>query len=72
MCDIVRWRTRAGAISSITPYVNCSRSSCTTLTCHYDGSQFDVMTGAVLRGPASAPLATYDPREQDGEIQVRV
>jgi nitrite reductase/ring-hydroxylating ferredoxin subunit len=38
--------------------------------CH--GSQFDIATGAVLRGPAKQPLATYDVREQNGEIEVRL
>ena len=30
-----------------------------TVTCPYHGAQFDVCTGAVLRGPAREPLATY-------------
>jgi nitrite reductase/ring-hydroxylating ferredoxin subunit len=30
-----------------------------TVTCPWHGSQFDVCTGAVLRGPAGAPLKTY-------------
>jgi acyl-CoA reductase-like NAD-dependent aldehyde dehydrogenase len=45
---------------------------CTALMRQCDGSQFDIRTGAVLRGPATEPLATYEVREQDGEIQVRV
>ena len=44
----------------------------TTLMSQCDGSQFDVKTGAVLRGPAKGPLGTYEVREQDGKIQVRV
>jgi 3-phenylpropionate/trans-cinnamate dioxygenase ferredoxin component len=43
-----------------------------TLMSQYDGSQFDVKTGAVLRGPATAALRTYDVREQDGKIQIRI
>jgi nitrite reductase/ring-hydroxylating ferredoxin subunit len=43
-----------------------------TLMSQYDGSQFDVRTGAVLRGPALLALRTYDVREQDGRIEVRV
>jgi nitrite reductase/ring-hydroxylating ferredoxin subunit len=31
----------------------------TTVTCPWHGSQFDVCTGAVLRGPAREPLKTY-------------
>jgi nitrite reductase/ring-hydroxylating ferredoxin subunit len=30
-----------------------------TLTCPWHGSQFNVCTGAVLRGPAIDPLKTY-------------
>jgi len=30
-----------------------------TVTCAWHGSQFDVRTGAVLRGPATDPLVTY-------------
>lgn len=44
----------------------------TTLMCQCHGSQFDIATGAVLRGPATQALVTYEVRENDGEIQVRV
>jgi nitrite reductase/ring-hydroxylating ferredoxin subunit len=30
-----------------------------TVTCPWHGSQFNVCTGAVLRGPAKDPLTTY-------------
>ena len=30
-----------------------------TVTCPWHGSQFDVCTGAVRRGPATEPLETY-------------
>jgi nitrite reductase/ring-hydroxylating ferredoxin subunit len=30
-----------------------------TVTCPVHGAQFNVCTGAVLRGPAQVPLATY-------------
>ena len=30
-----------------------------TVTCPWHGSQFNVCTGAVLRGPAADPLKTY-------------
>ncbi|HEX5367986.1 MAG TPA: Rieske 2Fe-2S domain-containing protein [Dehalococcoidia bacterium] len=30
-----------------------------TVTCPIHGAQFDVTTGAVLRGPAQEPLKTY-------------
>ena len=38
-----------------------------TVTCPWHGSQFDVSTGAVLRGPAAAPLKTYTV-VMDGDI----
>lgn len=44
----------------------------TTLMSQCDGSQFDVKTGAVLRGPAKKALGTYEVCEQDGKIKVRV
>jgi nitrite reductase/ring-hydroxylating ferredoxin subunit len=31
----------------------------TTLTCPWHGAQFDVCTGALLRGPAETPLEVY-------------
>ena len=37
------------------------------VTCPWHGSQFDVRTGAVLRGPATDPLMTYRVTV-DGEI----
>jgi nitrite reductase/ring-hydroxylating ferredoxin subunit len=40
--------------------------------CQCHGSQFDITSGAVLRGPATEPLTSYEARELDGEIQVRV
>ena len=44
----------------------------TTLMCQCHGSRFDVTTGRAINGPATAPLNTYDVREVDGEIQIRV
>jgi nitrite reductase/ring-hydroxylating ferredoxin subunit len=44
----------------------------TTLMCPCHGSQFDVASGSVLRGPAKQPLTTYDVRERDGEIEIRI
>jgi nitrite reductase/ring-hydroxylating ferredoxin subunit len=38
-----------------------------TVTCPWHGSQFNVCTGAVLRGPARDPLKTYR-LVMDGEI----
>ena len=38
-----------------------------TVTCPYHDAQFDVCTGAVLRGPAREPLATFQVIV-DGEV----
>jgi nitrite reductase/ring-hydroxylating ferredoxin subunit len=37
-----------------------------TLTCPWHGAQFDVCTGAVVRGPATQPLEVYQIRVKDG------
>lgn len=39
--------------------LNEGRLDGSTVTCPWHGSQFDVCTGAVLRGPAGASLKTY-------------
>ena len=44
----------------------------TTLMSQWDGSQFEITSGAVLRGPAKSALKTYEVREQNGKIQVRI
>ena len=44
----------------------------TTIMSQCDGSQFDVASGTVLRGPANARLATYEVRETNGLIEVRI
>jgi 3-phenylpropionate/trans-cinnamate dioxygenase ferredoxin component len=44
----------------------------TTIMSQGDGSQFDVTSGVVLRGPATARLATYEVRDVNGQIEVRI
>jgi nitrite reductase/ring-hydroxylating ferredoxin subunit/uncharacterized membrane protein len=41
------------------------------VTCPCHGSRFDLRTGAVLRGPATAPQPVLDTRTRAGRIQVR-
>ncbi|HLG51931.1 MAG TPA: Rieske (2Fe-2S) protein [Chloroflexota bacterium] len=42
----------------------------TSIICHCHGSQFDLRTGAVINGPATAPEVSFDVRERDGRIEV--
>ena len=47
--------------------LNPARLEGSTVTCPLHGSQFNVCTGAVLRGPAMDPLATYSV-EVEGDV----
>jgi nitrite reductase/ring-hydroxylating ferredoxin subunit len=42
-----------------------------TIMCQCHGSRFDITTGAVVNGPATAPLNRYEVQEVAGAIQVR-
>jgi 3-phenylpropionate/trans-cinnamate dioxygenase ferredoxin subunit len=44
----------------------------TTVTCSCHGSQFDVTTGRVLKGPAVQPVQTYPVKLQGGHVQVEI
>ena len=44
----------------------------TEIECECHGSVFDIATGAVVNGPATEPIATFDVREEDGNVQVSV
>jgi nitrite reductase/ring-hydroxylating ferredoxin subunit/uncharacterized membrane protein len=41
------------------------------VVCPWHGSEFDVRTGGVRHGPATAPVPTFDVRVQNGTIEVR-
>ena len=43
----------------------------TTIMCQCHGSRFDIITGAVISGPASKRLNTYEVREVEGSIHLR-
>ena len=43
----------------------------TTLMCQCHGSRFDVTTGAVIDGPATRPLRTYEVEEAADGIRIR-
>lgn len=42
----------------------------TTVTCPWHGSQFDVTSGRVLKGPARRPVATYPVRVRGNDVFV--
>ena len=74
---IARVRGRLYAFDDLCP---CADPACplsgglltgTTLMCQCHGSRFDVTSGAVINGPASAALHVYEVRELEGGIQVR-
>ena len=44
----------------------------TTLMCQCHGSRFDITTGAVINGPATAALIVYEVQEARAGIQIRV
>jgi nitrite reductase/ring-hydroxylating ferredoxin subunit len=43
-----------------------------TIMCQCHGSRFDVVTGAVINGPAVRPLNMYNVQEVNGTVRVRV
>ena len=60
----------------------CSHAGCpfsseaslegSTIVCNCHGSEFDLATGEVLRGPAEYPIRTIPARERGGRIEVDV
>ena len=44
----------------------------TVVTCPCHGSQFDVRTGEVLRGPAQEPVRSYAARVENQALQVEI
>ncbi len=85
--DIKAYPTPAGAVAVAnvdgTFYAfddTCTHKHCslaegdldgTVVTCICHGSQFDVTSGAVKRGPAEMPVGSYPARVEAGEIKVQ-
>ena len=44
----------------------------TSITCECHGSAFDMKTGAVIEGPATDPLATFEARAEGADLQIGV
>jgi 3-phenylpropionate/trans-cinnamate dioxygenase ferredoxin component len=69
-----------GRLYAIDDLCTCADRACplsgglligTTIMCQCHGSRFDIATGAVINGPASAPLNVYEVQDVDGSIRVR-
>jgi nitrite reductase/ring-hydroxylating ferredoxin subunit len=43
----------------------------TTVTCPCHGSEFDVVSGQVLRGPARVPVGSFEVRAEGGNLGVK-
>src|SRR5262245_60117253 len=59
---------------------SCSMEACplsgglltgTTIMCQCHGSRFDIITGAVVNGPANEALNVYEVHEAEGSIRIR-
>jgi 3-phenylpropionate/trans-cinnamate dioxygenase ferredoxin component len=57
----------------------CAKEACplsgglltgTTIMCQCHGSRFDIVSGAVINGPASKPLHVYEVQEVDGAVRI--
>jgi len=42
----------------------------TIVECPCHGSQFDVITGEAVQGPATEPVDVFEVKEEDGELRV--
>ena len=43
----------------------------TTVTCPCHGSQFDVVSGQVLRGPAGVPVGSFEVRVEGANLEIK-
>jgi 3-phenylpropionate/trans-cinnamate dioxygenase ferredoxin subunit len=43
----------------------------TTIMCQCHGSRFDIITGAVINGPATNALNMYEVQEVEGNVRIR-
>ncbi len=74
--NVARVNGQLYAFEGLCTHEHCPLSSGllegTTIMCQCHGSQYDIRTGAVLRGPATQGLSVYEVREHEGDLQVKV
>ncbi|MEW6058767.1 MAG: non-heme iron oxygenase ferredoxin subunit [Actinomycetota bacterium] len=62
------------AFDDVCPHRQCSLSEGevdgTVVECPCHGSQFDILSGEVVEGPAVEPIDVFDVRDEGGELQV--
>lgn len=67
---------RIYAVDNICTHWGCAldqgRLEGTTVTCPCHSSRFNLQDGAVIDGPATAPIASFDVRERNGQIEIRM
>ena len=77
--DIAFARTEEGVLAAFDQW--CSHEECPLadgdlegdkVLCYCHSSEFDVWTGAVLRGPATDPIRVFEVNTVDGELHVRI
>ena len=64
------------AFGDVCTHAQCSLSDGdlddSTVTCPCHGSEFDVTSGAVLNGPATEPVDTYQVSEDGGQLRIGI
>jgi 3-phenylpropionate/trans-cinnamate dioxygenase ferredoxin component len=64
------------AFSDVCTHLGCNLANGeiegSNIECECHGSVFDMKTGAVANGPATLPVATFEVRDQDGDLQINV
>lgn len=72
---LFNYRGQIGAVRNVCTHAEFPLSDGTldrdgTIECVWHGARYFCLTGEVRRGPAVDPVALYEVRVQDGEVQV--
>ena len=69
-----------GRLYAFNDLCTCAREACPlsagllagmTIMCQCHGSRFDIVTGAVINGPAIKALSVYEVQEAEGSVRIR-